>query len=349
MVVKIDKAEIFAPVKKMRDWALLIGFITLIAVSGFAVWIARLMSNPIKSLTQKIRLVSGGDLEQKVDVFPNNELGDLAASFNDMVDHLNQTFSRLKHDNDEILRSNKELEEFAYIVSHDLKEPLRGIYNYSNFLLEDYGKNLEKGGREKLETIVRLSKRQENLIGDILKYSQVDRLKMVMDTTDLNLAIHEVLRSLGPELEKNNIEIKKLPRFPVIVCDTVRIEKVFRNLITNAMKYNDKDYKWIEIGFTKQRRPGKHTIFGSSKGDNEEEDSQVVYYVRDNGIGIPKEYHEMIFRIFKRLHGRNQFGGGTGAGLAIVKKIVERHKGKIWLHSLPGQETTFYFTLDEGE
>ena len=74
-----------------------------------------------------------------------------------------------------------------------------------------------------------------------------------------------------------------------------------------------------------------------------------VYYVRDNGIGISKEYHEMIFGIFKRLHGRNEFGGGTGAGLAIVKKIVERHKGKIWLHSLPGQETTFYFTLDEGE
>ena len=105
--------------------------------------------------------------------------------------------------------------------------------------------------------------------------------------------------------------------------------EIFANLIVNAVKYNDKPQKWIEIGTT--RDGGEAPVF----------------YVRDNGIGIPEKHHDAVFRIFKRLHGRDKFGGGTGAGLTIVKKIVERHHGRIWLESSPGEGTTFFFTLQE--
>ncbi len=134
----------------------------------------------------------------------------------------------------------------------------------------------------------------------------------------------------------------RIPRpLPVIQGDRVRIGEVFRNLITNSMKYNDKPGKWIEIGFG--------TGLGSRSLPAESEASvpawATVFYVRDNGIGIPEKHHEAIFRIFKRLHARDEFGGGTGVGLTIVKKIIERHGGRIWVESIPVEGTCFYFTL----
>jgi light-regulated signal transduction histidine kinase (bacteriophytochrome) len=114
-----------------------------------------------------------------------------------------------------------------------------------------------------------------------------------------------------------------------VVGDRVRLHELFENLIINAVKYNDKAEKWIEIGY--------------------EEQAPTVFFVRDNGIGIEPRYHEIIFRIFKRLHTSDQFGGGTGAGLTIAKRIVERHGGRMWLESEPGQGSTFYFTLEATE
>ena len=119
---------------------------------------------------------------------------------------------------------------------------------------------------------------------------------------------------------------------PKMRCDQARVGEIFRNLITNAIKYNDKPEKWIEIGV--QNGGGALPLY--------------VFYVRDNGIGIRPNHLESIFRIFKRLHGRDRYGGGTGAGLTIVKKIVERHGGDIWVNSEPGEGTTFYFTLEGG-
>ena len=123
---------------------------------------------------------------------------------------------------------------------------------------------------------------------------------------------------------------------PSVECDSVRITEVFRNLITNAVKYNDKPEKWIEIGFQHngQTDTGDHV---SKNG--------LVFYIRDNGIGIREKHQKSVFRIFKRLHARDKYGGGTGAGLTFVKKILERHGGRIWLESTFGEGTTFYFTV----
>ena len=124
----------------------------------------------------------------------------------------------------------------------------------------------------------------------------------------------------------------RVPRpLPTVRCDRARVGEIFRNLVTNAVKYNDKAERWIEIGFLDPA--------GSRP---------AVFTVRDNGIGIPEKHFDVIFRIFKRLHGRDQYGGGTGAGLTIVKKVVERHQGRVWVESAAGEGTTFYFTLEQG-
>lgn len=261
--------------------------------------------------------------------------------------------------NDKLSRSNQELDDFAYIASHDLKEPLRGIHNYSTFLLEDYSDKIDEEGKSKLNTLIRLTQRMETLINSLLYFSRVGRVDLAIQETNLNEGIHGVLDSLHVTLEEKSIDVR-IPRLlPTIVCDQTRVIEVFRNLVTNAMKYNDKEEKWIEIGYLQneetkmapQAPDERGNIAKYLVGDNNGDflgNPKLIFYVRDNGIGIKEKHLDSVFRIFKRLHGRGKYGGGTGAGLTIVKKIVERHEGRIWVDSTFGEGTTFYFTL-QGE
>jgi light-regulated signal transduction histidine kinase (bacteriophytochrome) len=178
---------------------------------------------------------------------------------------------------------------------------------------------------------MRLTRRMETLIDSLLQFSRLGRVDLAVDRVDLNEIVAEILDSLAISLQQEKIEVRVPRRLPSVRSDRVRVGEIFYNLVVNAMKYNDKPEKWIEVGW------------------RENAAGPPVFYVRDNGIGIPEKHHDAVFRIFKRLHGRDKFGGGTGAGLTIVKKIVERHHGKIWLESSPDQGTTFYFTLQEGE
>ncbi|HEX8697342.1 MAG TPA: GAF domain-containing protein, partial [Myxococcaceae bacterium] len=197
--------------------------------------------------------------------------------------------------NTELERSNVELDAFAYAASHDLKEPLRGIHNYTLLALREVGPTLPETARSRLDTVVRLTQRMESLINSLLHYSQVGRTELSLREVDLNEVVAQVLELLKPRLEEARMEVR-IPRpLPPARCDRVRIAEVFTNLITNALKYNDKAEKWVELGAV-----------------SEGHEQRVAYYVRDNGIGIKPEYHEAIFRIFKRLHGRDRFGGGTG-------------------------------------
>ncbi len=263
----------------------------------------------------------------------------------------------------ELARSNQELDDFAYIASHDLKEPLRGIANYSNFVIEDYGDKLGEDGQSKLQTVRQLAQKMDTLISSLLHYSRLGRTELAIQDTDLQAVLTDVLESLQVRLRELNVEVRVPQPLPTLRCDRVRVGEVFRNLITNAMKYNDKPRKWIEIGWRCEtirpagpaplsppgREPGDTTepatvtLSGASRAAAEQ--ACGIFFVQDNGIGIAPEHREAIFRIFKRLHGRDKFGGGTGAGLTIVKKIVERHGGRIWLESTVGEGATFSFTL----
>jgi PAS domain S-box-containing protein len=237
-------------------------------------------------------------------------------------------------------KSNRELDDFAYIASHDLREPLRGISNYATFLMEDYSDKIDAEGKNKLETLKRLCKREEDLIQSLLTYSQVGRTDLVYTPVDLNGLIDEVKETIESSFPDQTIQIVVSSRLPTIQCDAIRVGEVFFNLISNAIKYNEKPEKQIEIGYL-QNDTGKWNLPESRS----EKIIFPVYYVRDNGIGIHEKHRDKIFMIFKRLHGRDKFGGGTGAGLTIVKKIIERHGGMIWLDSEVGKGTTFYFTL----
>ncbi len=242
--------------------------------------------------------------------------------------------------NVELARSNSELDAFAYIASHDLKEPLRGIHNYSSFLIEDYANILNEDGVSKLQTLVRLTQRMEDLIESLLHFSRLGRVELSMQKTNLNELVKNVIDVLSISL-KDKVDIR-IPRpLPFIQCDRVQVNEVFTNLITNAIKYNDKVDKWVEIGFLDAAE-----LENENTQLSEDQLSQgIVFYVRDNGIGIRAKHLDTIFRIFKRLHAPNKYGGGTGAGLTIAKKIVERHNGIIWVESKYGEGSTFYFTL----
>lgn len=240
-----------------------------------------------------------------------------------------QRTGELEKSNRELARSNKELDDFAYIASHDLKEPLRGVENQLAFLVEDYGSQLSPEVKQRLDRLPPILHHLENLIGTLLHYSRVGRVDLAVTDVDLDQTLDEILKSLEGRIEQEKVEIRRPARFPVTRCDQARIGELFRNLITNAIKYNDKPQRWIEIGCE-----------AAACGP-------PVFYVRDNGIGIREQHLDRIFHIFKRLHAPGKFGGGTGAGMTICKKIVERHGGRIWVKSSPGEGSTFYFTLAE--
>lgn len=229
--------------------------------------------------------------------------------------------------NTELQRSNEELDSFAYVASHDLKEPLRGIHNYANFLMEDYADTLDENGVVKLETLVRLTQRMEDLINSLLHFSRLGRAELVRRKIDLNELVRQVIATLAIARPQDKVEFRIPQPLPEIECDRAQVIELLTNLIGNGIKYNNKAKKWVEIG----------TLADSPL--------PPTFYIRDNGIGISQDHLDKIFQIFRRLHGRDEFGGGTGAGLTIARKIVERHGGKIWVESTPGRGSTFYFRL----
>ena len=256
--------------------------------------------------------------------------------FNELVARA-QSLARL---NTELERSNDELDSFAYVASHDLKEPLRGIHNYSLFLLEDYADRLDTEGVQKLQTLVRLSQRMEGLIESLLQLSRVGRTDLLIADVDLNMVVAGVAELLGPRLEQTHTTLTVAEPLPTVRADGVRLQEVFHNLISNGMKYNDQTAKTVVVGLMLPQ-----AMVGAEQPDPLGEFH--TFYVRDNGIGIDARHQSSVFKLFKRLHAQDKYGGGTGAGLAIAKKMVEKHGGSLWVESALGQGATFYFTLPQ--
>ena len=225
--------------------------------------------------------------------------------------------------------SNAELESFAYAVSHDLQEPLRGIHHYVGFLRESAGQRLEKREQDWMQGLERLSQRMSNQIEALLQYSRLSQQVLEIRPVDLNELLSEVLEDLAGRLAESGVRVDIHAPLPTLEGDPAAIRVVLENLIANGIKYNDKSERLIDIGVLQTRPP---TIF-----------------VKDNGIGIPPEHHETIFTIFRRLHGRDDYGGGAGAGLTLARKQIQRQGGRLWLESTPGLGTCFYFTLSAGD
>ncbi|MCE2510022.1 MAG: PAS domain S-box protein [Alphaproteobacteria bacterium] len=236
----------------------------------------------------------------------------------------------------ELERSNRDLDDFAYIASHDLKEPLRGISNHVRFLQEDYEDLLGEGGKKRADRIRQLCQKADKLTTDLLEWSRLGRTAYQFEEIDTKEIVQTIIESLSEFLQEKKATVQIVEPLPTVKGDRARLSSVFQNLIVNGVKYNDSADKRIEIGF----------LTGQPAPDGGQAD---VFYVRDNGIGIAAEFHDTVFTIFKRLNSEKTFGAGTGAGLSFVKKIVERHGGRIWIVSKPGEGTTFYFSLKGSE
>ena len=247
---------------------------------------------------------------------------------------------RLADLNADLARSNEDLDAFAYVASHDLKEPLRGIHKYAYQLLEGAALVDDKD-RSKLDRLMRLTLRMDSLLDSMLHFSRVGKADLTLDSVELNEVLAEAVEMVGSRTMDGQLELV-IPRLlPTIRCNRVWCREVFVNLLSNALKYTDKISKRVEVGYID---PGEnHPRPGCPQGSKD----QTIYYVADNGIGIQTKHFELIFKLFKRLHGREDYGGGTGTGLTVVRKLVERHRGRVWLSSLPGLGTTFYFTLPD--
>lgn len=230
------------------------------------------------------------------------------------------------HHNEELELSNMELNAFAYAASHDLKEPLRGIHNFAELLKMESGKSLSESGMQRLETILGLAKRMDNLLESLMRYSRIGLTDLDLQKNAIGSIVAQTIEVFKQAYPEAGVIFTVQADLPVLLCDRMRVDIIFSNLILNANKYNDKTNKTVDIGCDVSVEP-------------------PVFYVRDNGIGIHADYHDFVFQLFRRLHNREEFGAGNGTGLTITQKAIKRHGGRIWLDSSPGLGSTFYFTL----
>jgi signal transduction histidine kinase len=225
---------------------------------------------------------------------------------------------------EKLARSNRELEHFAYIASHDLQEPLRMIGSFLQLLSLEYEDKLDADGKEYIHFAVDGARRMQELISDLLTYSRVDMKGKPFLPTDMEAVLDAVLGDLRHAIEESGAVVTRDP-LPTLRADALQMMQLFQNLIKNAIKFRGQAPPAVHVG-------------GTQEADG------WTFSVRDNGIGIEPRYWEKIFVIFQRLHTRDEYPG-TGIGLAVCQRIVERHGGRIWLESQAGAGTTFFFTL----
>jgi PAS domain S-box-containing protein len=248
----------------------------------------------------------------------------------------NQSLARA---NEELFLRNRELDEFVYVVSHDLQEPLRTLTAFSDFLLRDYGDLLEGEGQEYVRYLVDASRRMRAMILGMLKLSRVGKVIGTFTLIDLDELIAEIKTDLGELFRSKGAALRVMSPLPRVWGDRDRIRQLLANLISNGIKYNKSSDPWVEIKGDVGVIPDTPDVESGPKPE-----SDVTIAVTDNGIGIDPQFHATIFQLFRRLHTRDEYEG-TGVGLAICNKIVQAHGGRLWVESASGQGSTFYIKL----
>jgi signal transduction histidine kinase len=306
--------------------------ITLFIAFWLITWVVQRVVKPIEDLAHTAQAIEAGDYSLKAQVHGNDEIADMARSFNDMtsrltgsLSELEQTVEQLTQSERKLHASNQELTRFAYIASHDLQEPLRMIASFLQLIEKNYSGQLDANGREYIFYAVDGARRMKEMIQALLDYSRIDTRANPMEELSSLESLETVLRYVQFQLEDIGATVSYDDQMPTIYADRIQFERVLQNLLSNAIKYRSEQPLRIHIQAVECTQAWRFTV-------------------ADNGIGIKPEHQQRIFEMFQRLHNAADIPG-TGIGLTIARRIIDRHNGRIWVESHEGQGTTFSFTI----
>jgi signal transduction histidine kinase len=343
--------------ERTRGWrnAVLIAMVTAFFVTGalLAVLVRATITRPLEELAAACRRITEGDFGERISLRGPRDLRSIATDVDDMrqriVDELrtsHRAHAKLSEQTEaldeqaaELRRSNAELEQFAYVASHDLQEPLRKVASFCQLLEKRYGDQLDERGVEYIRFAVDGAKRMQVLINDLLTFSRVGRLNATEAAVSLDAALNTALDNLSTAIEESGTEIVRPAGLPTVVGDPTLMAMLWQNLIGNAVKFT-RPRQRPRIVIDCRRRGAGEQGDDANHGDGDE----WLISVSDNGIGIADEFVDKVFVIFQRLHGRDSYTG-TGIGLALCKKIVEHHGGTIWIDTGYADGARFCFTL----
>jgi signal transduction histidine kinase len=331
--------------REMYDRFLIYGIITLLVIVVCFILVYLLsgilqknISIPVLSLAETAKVVSDQkDYSVRAVKSGNDELGSLTDAFNQMLGQIQGQSQTLLEFNQQLERkvmertreletANKELEQFVYVASHDLQEPLRTISNFAGLFKEEYSEKLDAETSQYLKFIITATSKMQNLIKDLLDFSRIGR-KITYVTVNCNELLKEIIADMNASISESKAVIT-YGTLPILKGNETELKQLFQNLLSNAIKFHKKDISpEIEI-------------------NAKESNSEYLFTIKDNGIGFEEQYKERIFIIFQRLQNSAEYPG-TGIGLATCKKIVEQHNGKIWVESELGIGSTFYFTISK--
>ncbi len=331
VVAEMPSRLVIAPARSYLLTMAPIAALIVIIGTLAAWWGSRRLTAPLVGVTRAAEAIAAGDLTQRVPAGRDDELGRLAQSFNTMAEQVSRSHHDLEAQVAQRTKAlegtNAELESFSYSVSHDLRAPLRAIHGFARILLEDHHAKLDPEAQRLLGVIDQNTRRMGRLIDDLLAFSRLGRTDLTTGPVDMK----ELTQLVADEVQRvesnrnGSLEIRIEP-LPPARGDRGLLRQVMSNLLLNAAK------------FTRGRPSARIEVGSKPNGD------QTVYHVKDNGAGFDARYADKLFGVFQRLHSAEEFDG-TGVGLAIVKRIVQRHGGRVWAEGAVNQGATFYFTL----
>jgi signal transduction histidine kinase len=315
---------------------------SLLAGLAIAFWIIRSINQPLRDLTAAAHAIGSGRLDISLKENTCDEIGEVSQAFNKMVRQLDESKKKIEAQSESLRRNlevteeqkrdlekvNRELDRFVQTVSHDIRSPLMGIAWYADFLKQHSGENMDPKEKECLEGVCRGVERANALIKDLLALTRISRVRNPYEYVQTGGLVDEVVANLEYKIKESKVDIHIQPNMPSIICDGIKLREVFLNLMTNAIKFSSGNG---------DVQPKVEVLFRDNVDAHE-------FIVKDNGIGIDPKNHEEIFAIFKRLDTSNKYEG-TGAGLSIVKSVIDDHGGRIWVESELGKGAAFHFTI----
>ncbi len=325
--VRIDLRGMYDRLRLFAGIAAVVLVGSLLAAWVLSIRLQRYISGPILTLAEVAKVVAErNDYTVRAPPQGRNEVGTLTDAFNHMLTQIHQKNIRLEQQAQELARSNAELEQFTYVSSHDLKEPLRMVTMYMTLLERKHGGDLNSEAKGFIRYAVEGAERLHQLIDDILTYSRLDQPDAPLTLVALDEVVIDAIANNRSEIDRQQARISVQP-LPRLLCERSQLVQLFQNLIANAVKFHGD-------------RPPHVEIWAEREADH------WKVSVRDHGIGMDPAHTQRIFDMFQRLHTRDAYPG-TGIGLSICRKIVERHGGRLWVESEPGRGSTFRFTLSD--